>query len=132
MRLLLDQGAPRDTSLRLRDAGFECPHVGEIGMSRATDTEILAWAVSQNAIVVTLDADFRTILAVSGAASPFVVRLCVQGLNAGGIADVVEEVLKDFAGTLTQGTLVTVKTHKITCPQLPVGSIRSARLLPSL
>jgi predicted nuclease of predicted toxin-antitoxin system len=81
---------------------------------------------------VTLDADFHTILAVSGAASPFVVRLRVQGLNAGGVADVVEEVLKDFAGTLNQGTLIIVKTHKITCSKLPVGSVRSALLLPSL
>jgi len=51
MRLLLDQTVPRDTSLRLRNAGFECQHVGEIGMSRAMDTGILTWAVSHNALL---------------------------------------------------------------------------------
>ena len=35
-------------------------------MSRAGDQEILAWAVGENATVVTLDADFHSILAVSG------------------------------------------------------------------
>ena len=41
-------------------------HVGEIGMSRAADEEIPAFSAARNAVVVTLDADFHTILAVSG------------------------------------------------------------------
>ena len=65
MRLVLDQGVPRDTASLLHELGHDCTHVGEVGMSRATDQEILAWAVSENATVVTLDADSHTILAVS-------------------------------------------------------------------
>ena len=56
-------------------------------MSRATDQEILAWAVGENATVVTLDADFHTILAVSGATAPSVIRLRMQGLNAPGVVE---------------------------------------------
>ena len=52
-------------------------------MSRATDEEILAFSLEKNAIVVTLDADFHTILAVSGASGPSVIRLRLQGLGAG-------------------------------------------------
>lgn len=37
-------------------------------MSTATDVDILSFALATNAIVVTLDADFHAILAVSGAA----------------------------------------------------------------
>jgi predicted nuclease of predicted toxin-antitoxin system len=33
-------------------------HVGEIGMSKAADEEILAFSLGRNAVVVTLDADF--------------------------------------------------------------------------
>jgi Domain of unknown function (DUF5615) len=39
--------------------GHECTHAAEIGMSRATDPEILAWSLKQEAAVVTLDADFH-------------------------------------------------------------------------
>ncbi|HLG98280.1 MAG TPA: DUF5615 family PIN-like protein [Bryobacteraceae bacterium] len=57
--LLLDQGVPRDAAGKLRDLGYECLHVGEIGMSTADDPAILAFALGKNAIVVTLDADLH-------------------------------------------------------------------------
>jgi Domain of unknown function (DUF5615) len=66
MHLVLDQGVPRDAAAQLRALGYRCTHVGEIGMSKAADDEILAWSLGQNATVVTLDADFHAILAVTG------------------------------------------------------------------
>lgn len=72
--LVLDQGVPRDAAGRLRDLGYECAHVGEVGMSTAADEEILALARGTNDVVVTLDADFHTILAVFGAVGPSVIR----------------------------------------------------------
>jgi predicted nuclease of predicted toxin-antitoxin system len=42
MRLVLDQGVPRDAAALLRSLGYDCVHVGEIGMSKAGDEEILA------------------------------------------------------------------------------------------
>ena len=65
--LVLDQGIPRDAAVRLREFGYECLHVGEVGMSTAVDEEILGFALGRRAVVVTLDADFHAILAVSGA-----------------------------------------------------------------
>jgi predicted nuclease of predicted toxin-antitoxin system len=43
-------------------------------MSKAADDEIVAWSLGKNAMVVTLHADFHTILAVSGASGPSVIR----------------------------------------------------------
>lgn len=59
MRVLLDQGLPRSATLRLRDAGHEALHVGDLEMARATDEEILAKARTLGAVVITLDADFH-------------------------------------------------------------------------
>jgi len=81
MRLVLDQGVPRDAAGRLRGLGYECMHLGEIGMSKAADEEILAFSLEENAIVVTLDADFHMILAISGASGHSVIRLRLQGLG---------------------------------------------------
>ena len=53
----------------------DCMHVSEIGMSKAADEEILAFSLGRNAAVLTLDADFHAILAVSGAQGPSVIRL---------------------------------------------------------
>ena len=68
----------------LRSLGHDGIHVGEIGMSRATDEEILAFSLGRNAVAVTLDADFHAILAVSGAQGPSVIGMRLQGLGAPG------------------------------------------------
>ena len=121
MRLLLDQGVPRDTALRLREIGISCEHVGEIGMSRASDVDILERARKEGAVLVTLDGDFHTMLAVSGASGPSVVRIRRQGLDGSGVASDIEHVLANFTEDLSRGAMVTVKTHKTTCYRLPVG-----------
>ena len=71
IRLVPDQGAPRDAASQLRILGYECTHVSEIGMCKAADDEILALALGRHAAIATLDADFHAILAASGASGPF-------------------------------------------------------------
>ncbi len=122
--LVLDQGVPRDAAGRLRDHGYECIHVGEIGMSAADDDEILEFALGKNAVVVTLDADFHAILAVSRAAGPSVIRIRIQGLRAMEIAECVRLVCTRFGDELSTGLLVTVKSRKTTCHCLPIGHPR--------
>ena len=73
MRLLLDQGLPLSAAALLRDAGVETVHVSEISMSEAEDAEIIQKAKEGRYVVVTLDADFHTLLALSLASSPSVI-----------------------------------------------------------
>jgi predicted nuclease of predicted toxin-antitoxin system len=119
---VLDQGVPRDVATLLRNLGHECTHVGEIGMARATGGEILAFALEGHAIVVTLDADFHSMVAVSGARGPSVIRLRMQGLGAREIVELLQSVLARFDADLSRGSLVTIKSHKVTCHRLPIGS----------
>jgi predicted nuclease of predicted toxin-antitoxin system len=96
-RLLLDQGIPRDTAALLRAVGYECVHVGEIGMSKAEDREILSLASEQGATVVTLDADFHALLAVASANGPSVIRIRIQGLDAPAVGELVQHVFDRFS-----------------------------------
>jgi predicted nuclease of predicted toxin-antitoxin system len=121
IRLVLDQGVPRDAAKQLRDLGYECIHVGEIGTWKAADDEILALALEQHATVVTLDADFHAILAVSRASGPSVIRLRLQGLGAPETVELVQRVGAAFETDLKRGSLVTVKARKTTCHRLPIG-----------
>ncbi len=90
-------------------------------MARATDSDILAFSLGRSAVVLTLDADFHTMLAVSGAGGPSVIRLRLQGLGASEVVAVLENVLAGFEAELQRGSLVTVKANKTTCHRLPIG-----------
>ncbi len=90
-------------------------------MSKASDEEILARCLEQKAVLVTLDADFHAILAVSGASGPSVIRIRRQGLNARAVVAIVDNVLADFEFDTARGLLVTVKMNKTTCHKLPIG-----------
>jgi predicted nuclease of predicted toxin-antitoxin system len=121
MRFVLDQGVPRDAAALLRSLGHDCIHVGEIGMCKAADQEILAFSLGRSAVVVTLDADFHAILAVSGAQGPSVIRMRLQGLGGPEVVEVVRNVVARFEAELKCGALITVKARKTTCHRLPVG-----------
>jgi predicted nuclease of predicted toxin-antitoxin system len=69
MKLLLDQGIPRSAALLLRETGVDAVHTGEIGYATAEDAAIIERARQEERVVVTLDADFHTLLALSGAVS---------------------------------------------------------------
>jgi predicted nuclease of predicted toxin-antitoxin system len=75
MKLLLDQGLPRSAAALLCQAGIDTVHVGDLGQSSADDSVILESGRDSNRVVVTLDADFHTLLALSGAATPSVIRI---------------------------------------------------------
>jgi predicted nuclease of predicted toxin-antitoxin system len=120
-RFLLDQGLPRDAAGLLRESGHECLHVAEIGMGTALDRDILSRAIELDSIVVTLDADFHAIVALSGAKRPSIIRLRMEGLRAPAITSFVISALNKFQTELESGAFVTIKRHKITCHRLPIG-----------
>jgi predicted nuclease of predicted toxin-antitoxin system len=81
IRLLLDQGLPRSTVELLRADGWDVVHACQCDLSTARDEQILDYARHENRVICTLDADFHSILAFSGAANPSVVRIRQQGLR---------------------------------------------------
>ncbi len=119
MRLLLDQGLPRSAAL-LRTAGIDSLHVGEIGYSAAADADILERARAEARLVLTLDADFHALLALSGATTPSVIRLRIEGLRAEATSTLLQAVLKQCAEDLEQGAVVTVQEGRLRVKRLPL------------
>jgi len=120
MKLLLDQGLPRSAAPMLSQRGVDTIHVGEIGMAAATDAEILVRGRVEQRIVVTLDADFHVLLALSAATSPSVIRIRLEGLKADGLVAVLERVLKAWGEELELGAVVTVDHRRSRMRRLPL------------
>jgi predicted nuclease of predicted toxin-antitoxin system len=70
MRILLDANLSPRICPRLQDAGHDASHVVEHGLLSASDEEILKFAASVEAIVVSADSDFAMLLALGGSSYP--------------------------------------------------------------
>lgn len=120
MKLLLDQGLPRSAARLLREVGIDTIHVSEIGCSTADDATILERGRTEGRIVVTLDADFHALLARSGATTPSVIRIRIEGLYGQKAADLIQAVLSRCPEDLRQGTVITVQPGRIRIHHLPL------------
>ena len=120
MKLLLDQGIPRSTAGLLRKTGIEAVHVGEINMAAAVDEAIIEHARANEYSIVTLDADFHSLLALAKASGPSVVRLRVQRLKAQDAAELIGTVLERIGHELNNGCFITVTVDSIRIRRLPI------------
>lgn len=121
IKILLDQGLPRTAAGLLRERGWDVQHVSERGMSRAEDAAIIALARQEQRMVVTLDADFHALLAVTGETGPSVLRIRMEGLKADQVASLVERVLTLASDELNQGAMITLVNGKVRIKLLPVS-----------
>ena len=120
MKLLLDQGLPRSAATLLTKAGIDTIHVADIGLSAADDTDILQRAKNDERIVVTLDADFHALLALSAATTPSVIRIRIERLRAQVLANLLLSVVGEFAEDLKQGAIMTVEPSRVRLRHLPL------------
>lgn len=120
MKLLLDQGLPRSTATLLRARGIDTLHVAEIGLSGASDADILARGRDDDRTIVTLDADFHLLLAVTNVVSPSVIRLRIEGLRAEALALLLDSVVVQCTADLEAGAAVTVQPKRLRVRRLPL------------
>lgn len=119
-RLLLDQGLPRSTAALLSHAEWNVIHVSDIGMSRASDIEVLQRARADSRVCVTLDADFHSLLATGGERGPSVIRIRKEGLDAAALAKLLQAIWPRVEDALNSGALVTVTERSLRVRRLPV------------
>lgn len=120
MRILLDQGLPRSAATILREKDWDISHTGDIGLSRASDREILEYARENTSTIVTLDSDFHAILAVENASSPSVVRIRREGLKGEDLAELIERVWPQIRAQIEAGAMVTITDTSIRLRSIPV------------
>jgi predicted nuclease of predicted toxin-antitoxin system len=101
---------------------MDAVHVGEIGMARAGDPDILDAAKRANRIIVTLDADFHALLAMSGANQPSVIRIREEGLKGPDLCRFILQLWDQFADALTTGCVLSATLTQARLRLLPIKS----------
>ena len=120
MKFLIDQGLPRNVAALLREAGTDAIHTSECGLAKASDIAIIRFAREKDFAVVTLDADFHTIMALAREKQPSVIRIRIEGLKSKALKELVLQVQEHCQADLMKGALVSVSEDRIRLHLLPI------------
>ncbi|MDQ6727832.1 MAG: DUF5615 family PIN-like protein [Actinomycetota bacterium] len=121
MKFLLDEGlSPRVLDL-LHAAGHDIVHVRDVGLQSAPDPVVLATALEQGRVLMTLDTDFGALLALSGARQPSVVLFRGEVTRRPeGQAALLLANLDQVAGDLNDGAAVVIGDDRVRVRRLPI------------
>ena len=122
MKLLLDQGLPRTAAKLLSETGVGTIHVGDVGYASADDADIIEFARQGGFVIVTLDADFHALLALSGAIAPSVIRIRMEGLRSEALTSLLRTILQLWGKELESGAVVTAQEERLRIRRLPLVS----------
>lgn len=62
MKLFLDENLSPTHASELRSDGYDALAVVEVGLSGATDEQVLGFAIETGRVLITLDADFANVI----------------------------------------------------------------------
>lgn len=120
MKFLIDQNLSPRVARLLKSPTEQAEHVDQLGLRHAPDTEILAYAVTHQFVIVTQDDDFSALIATKRLRSPSIVQLrAVQAVAAVDIAAMIRSNLQQFVEPLGTGAIITVTQDTFRVRRLP-------------
>ena len=124
MKLLIDMNlSPRWVSV-LSSQDIEAVHWSTIGATTVPDIEIMAYASTNQYVVLTRDLDFSAILAATHGEKPSGVQIRAEDVRPEAIGKQVVAALRQMDLELDQGTLVTVEPNQLPGRVMPLRSRR--------
>ncbi len=111
MKFLLDQDVYALTERFLRDQGHDVVTAAELGLSRATDSDLLKTADEQERIFVTRDRDFGNLVFVQGAGSGVIYLRILPSLIKDVHAEL-KKVLESYSDSELAKSFVVVEQHR--------------------
>lgn len=120
MKLLVDMNlSPRWIGM-LKNSGVQAVHWSLVGKVNAPDAEIMAYAITNDCIVLTHDLDFSAILAVTHGEKPSVVQIRAEDVSPDVIGMQVVAALRQMESELEAGALLTIDPSRTRLNLLPL------------
>jgi predicted nuclease of predicted toxin-antitoxin system len=113
VKLFLDENLSPQHAFELRSNGYDACAAVEVGLSGATDEQILRFAVENGRVLVTLDADFANVIRFPPERTSGVVRLKIHPPTEQRIRQAIRRALSLLANTDLAGCLAVVDEDKV-------------------
>ena len=120
MKLLVDMNLSPRWAGSLASAGIEAAHWSALGAKNASDAQIMAFAASNDPVVLTHDLDFAAILAATPGNGPSVAQIRAGNLSPLAIGAQIVAALRQMAPELEKGALLTIDLHRTRLRVLPL------------
>lgn len=121
MKFLGDMGISPQTIRQLRRLGYDAVHLGEQGLARMPDPNILDKARAEGRILLTVDLDFAQLVAISGEQLPSVILFRLGNATRAALENRLFAVLKACHNDLEEGAIVSVSDDGFRVRALPVN-----------
>jgi len=120
IRIVVDMNLSPDWAAVLTRAGWQTVHWLNVGNPRATDREIMDWALANDHVVFTHDLDFGTMLAQTHATGPSVLQVRGHDVLPDHLEAVVVAAVRQHEADLKAGALVVVDEKRRRVRILPI------------
>ena len=118
--LLVDMNLSPEWVPILQTDGWEAVHWSDVGDPRASDRDIMEWAVAHECVVFTHDLDFGTMLALTHEVGPSVLQVRAENVLPDHLAGSVIAALNQHETDLLSGALVVVDENRSRVRVLPI------------
>jgi predicted nuclease of predicted toxin-antitoxin system len=120
MKYLIDEDLPYTAAALATSGGVSAIHVIDVGLNEAEDEAVVAYALAERLVIVTLDGDYHRILAVGRMVAPSIIRSRIEGMKGPAVAALIRRIDAEFSAVLAGGVAMTVDEHQVRWRSLPL------------
>ena len=120
MKFLVDMPVSPRIAEWLRKIGHDAVHAWEIGLERATDEEILNFAIKEKRVVITADLDYSRLIALSFAKEPGIILFRKGNYGEKELKERLEHVLEIIPEEEFYSSVIVVEKFRIRRTKLPL------------
>jgi predicted nuclease of predicted toxin-antitoxin system len=120
LKFVIDNALSPSMADGLTKAGYDAIHVRDIGMSKASDNDILSFAFRENRIIVSADTDFGALLALRKSSKPSFILFRRSDKRPAALLIQLLANWDQFSEAVTEGAVVVIEDKRIRIRKLPI------------
>ena len=120
MKFLVDMPLSPKTAEYLRSLGHDAVHAFELGKAKASDQELIEFAVKENRIIITMDLDFGSILFYTKKGCPGLIILRISFATVETVNAILTALVQRMRPEEFANSIVVVDDQRVRVRRLPI------------